>query len=182
MSLLGWFGAPMAFAQPGTSLPACEARGSHQWLSTRPSPLDSVTLTTRGAVAKICYSRPSLRGRSVDSLVPPRFAWRMGANEPTLLFLTRALNVGGGSLAAGRYVILAVPGAERWTLVFNTTPDSEPTRMFKNLTQVGTATGRVERVPDKIEQFTIRVQSDVPETAFLLEWGNWRVVVPVRAP
>jgi hypothetical protein len=53
--------------EPPTPTPACHARGSRQWLATRPSPLDSAVVTVRGAVAKICYSRPSARGRSVNT-------------------------------------------------------------------------------------------------------------------
>src|SRR5437667_16851 len=104
--------------EPLTSAPACQVRGSRQWLATRPSPLDSVLVTVRGATAKICYSRPSARGRSVDSLVPPGPAWRMGANEPTTITVTNRLNVGGAFLETGRYVVLAVPGVDRWTLAF----------------------------------------------------------------
>jgi hypothetical protein len=50
----------------------------------------------------------------------------MGANEPTTITLTNRLSIGGALLASGRYVILAVPGIERWTLVFYTAPDTEP--------------------------------------------------------
>jgi len=48
-----------------TATPACGWQGSQQWLSTRPSPLDSAQVALPGGVAKICYSRPSLRGRSL---------------------------------------------------------------------------------------------------------------------
>lgn len=159
---------------------ACRARGSHTWLATRPSPLDSVVATVSGTTAKICYSRPHARGRSVDSLVPPGPAWRMGANEPTTITVSNSLDVGGARLATGQYVILAVPGLTRWTLVFYTTPDTEPAKMFQNLTQVATGTGEVERVSERLEQFTIRAENDSLGTNLLLEWGTWRVRVPMR--
>ena len=159
---------------------ACHVRGSQQWLATRPSPLDSVALTVGGASAKICYSRPSARGRSVDSLVPPGPAWRMGANEPTTITLTDTLKVGGALLGAGRYVILGVPGVARWTLVFYTTPDTEPAKMFQNLKQVAAGTGEVEHLAQPVEQFTIRRESDSTRSDLLLEWGTWRVRVPIQ--
>ena len=166
--------------EPLTPAPACHVRGSRQWLATRPSPLDSVVVTVPGATAKICYSRPSARGRSVDSLVPPGPAWRMGANEPTTITVANRLNVGGAFLGTGRYVILAVPGLDRWTLAFYTTPDTEPAKMFQNLKQVATGTGEVVRVVAPVEQFTIRSESDSTTLSLLLEWGTWRVRVPVR--
>lgn len=163
-----------------TPASACHVRGSRQWLATRPSPLDSVVVMVRGATATICYSRPSARGRSVDSLVPLGPAWRMGANEPTTITVTNRLNVGGAFLGMGRYVILAVPELNRWTLVFYTTPDTEPAKMFQNLKQVATGTGEVVRVVEPVEQFTIRSESDSTTPRLLLEWGTWRVLVPVR--
>jgi hypothetical protein len=158
---------------------ACGLRGAHLWQSTRPSPLDSATLSVDGRIAVICYSRPSARGRSVDSLVQSGIAWRTGANEPTTLTLTGRLNVGGALLDPGRYVILTVPEAGEWHIVFNTTPDTEPAKMFASLHQVAMGTGSVERTAVPVEQFTIRALADA--AAFTLEWGNWRVHVPVRA-
>jgi hypothetical protein len=161
--------------------PTCNVRGSHQWLSTRPSPLDSAVVAIGDATALICYSRPQARGRSVDSLVPRGLAWRLGANEPTTLTLSNAMSVGGVRLGAGRYVLLAVPGDAKWTVVFHTTPDSEPAKMFQTMKQVAMGTASAERVAPLVEQFTIRAAPDgVP--AFLLEWGPWRVRLPVAAP
>jgi len=71
-----------------------------------------------------------LRGRTIESLLPLGVAWRTGANEPATITVTHRVNVGGADLPAGRYVILTVPQAEQWILVFNTTPDSEPGKMF----------------------------------------------------
>jgi DUF2911 family protein len=159
---------------------ACHVRGSQQWLATRPSPLDSVSVTVSGTTAKICYSRPSARGRSVDSLVPPGTAWRLGANEPTIITLTDSLSIGGAALGAGRYVILAVPGLNRWTLVFYTTPDTEPAKMFHNLQQVAIGTGQVEQTAEPVDKFTIRSEGDPTNCELLLEWGNWRVRIPVQ--
>lgn len=164
-----------------TTAPACHVRGSQQWLATRPSPLDSTVVTVRGTTAKICYSRPRARGRSVDSLVPPGSAWRMGANEPTTITVTSKLNIGGALLATGRYVILAVPDVKRWTFAFYTTPDTEPAQMFQNLKQVATGTGEVGPMVKSLEQFTIRSEGEGTTLDLLLEWGTWRVRVPVRA-
>jgi len=159
---------------------ACGMRGAERWQSTRPSPLDSVSVVLRDRIARICYSRPSARGRSVDSLVPLRRAWRTGANEPTTITLTSRLSIGGVVLDRGRYVLLTVPGQEQWRLVFNTTPDTEPARMFATLRQVALGTGQVETLTRSVEQFTIRAVVDSVAPEFLFEWGTWRVHVPVR--
>jgi hypothetical protein len=105
----------------------------------------------------------------------------MGANEPTTITLTNQLNIGGALLVTGRYIILAVPGVKRWTLVFYTTPDTEPAKMFQNLKLVTTGTGEVEPVAKPVEQFTIRSEGESTTPDLLLEWGTWRVRIPVRA-
>src|SRR2546425_1129612 len=90
--------------EPLTPVLACHVRGSRQWLATRPSPLDSVVVTVRGATAKI----------------------------------------------------------------------------FQNLRQVATGTGEVVRMAEPLEQFTIRSESDSTTPSLLLEWGTWRVRIPLR--
>jgi hypothetical protein len=169
-----------AAIQTSTTSLTCHVRGPQEWLATRPSPLDSVTVTVGGATATICYSRPSARGRSVDSLVPLGKAWRVGANEPTTITLSGRLVVGGALLTAGRYVMLAVPGMKQWTVGFYTTPDTEPVKMFQSLKQVASGSGVVERVVNATEKFTIRVDPSGTTSDLLLEWGTWRVRIPVR--
>lgn len=160
--------------------PPCGMRGAERWQSTRPSPLDSVTIVVQERLVTICYSRPSARGRSVDSLIPFGRAWRTGANEPTTLTLMGKWSVGGAVLDAGRYVLLTVPGPDQWRLVFNTSPETEPTKVFQTLRQVALGTGQVEPLSSPIDQFTIRAVSDREASAFLFEWGTRRIRVAVR--
>ena len=52
----------------------------------RVSPLGSVDLHAGAAMVRLCYGRPTMRGRTVfGGLVPYDSLWRMGANEPTRL-------------------------------------------------------------------------------------------------
>jgi hypothetical protein len=73
-----------------------------------------------------------------------------------------------------------VPQDQQWILVFNTTPDTEPGKMFASLKQVGLGSGRVEHVDEPIEQFTIRGVTDSTQSSFILEWGTRRIRIPVR--
>jgi hypothetical protein len=83
-------------------------------------------------------------------------------------------------LDPGRYVMLTVPQRDAWRIVFNTTPDTEPSRMFATLRQVAIGEGRVDGVVP-VERFTIGAIADSADPAFTLEWGTWRVRIPVRA-
>src|SRR5919109_5015827 len=54
----------------------------------RKSPLDSLTFTVAGQPVKLCYGRPSSRGRTMigGERVPYGKLWRTVANEPTIFF------------------------------------------------------------------------------------------------
>lgn len=160
-------------------LPACVAQGTAENpLATRSSPLDSVTFAAGGRTAKICYSRPSARGRMVmDSLVPYGRSWRTGANEPTTLYLPAAAEIGGATLDAGRYYITSIPTAGDWTIVFNTTNVTDPAQILQSLVEVARGSGRSERVAAPIEKFTIRPEG----RELLLEWERTRVRIPIKA-
>src|SRR5207249_7129364 len=77
----------LAQAQPGNSQAApftCWIRGPADKLAERPSPLDSSAVQLGGGTIKLCYGRPSARGRKVmGELVPFDQPWRLGANEAT---------------------------------------------------------------------------------------------------
>lgn len=160
------------------TLPACVAQGTAEMpLATRPSPLDSVTFAVGDRTAKICYSRPSARGRMVmDSLVPYGRSWRTGANEPTTLYLPISAEIGGAKLAAGRYYITTIPTAGDWAVVFNTSNVTNPAEILQNLVEVARGAGRSERVAVPVEKLTIRPEG----RALLLEWERTLVRISVK--
>ena len=69
--------------------------------------------------ARILYSRPQLKGRAIESLVPEGKVWRLGANESTELTLFVPMKVGGTSLAAGMYTLYAIPQEGEMTIIVN---------------------------------------------------------------
>lgn len=67
------------------------------------------------------YSRPSVKGRVIwGEVVPYGEVWRMGANENTIFSCTHDITVEGQALAAGTYGVHAIPGQEKWTVLFST--------------------------------------------------------------
>lgn len=171
--------AHRALAQVGTA-PRCPVRGSAQWLATRPSPLDSATVSIDSGIAKLCYSRPHARGRVVfGALVAYGRAWRTGANEPTTLYLTVPATVAGASLAAGRYVLLTVPDRDRWAVVFHTAEGTEASEMYRTLKRVAVAWAEASQAADTVEQLTVRPAPATEPPGFILAWETTRVRLPV---
>src|ERR671921_2872699 len=87
----------------------------------RKSPLDSLTFTVAKQPVKVCYGRPSSRGRTMlgGSAVPYGKLWRTGANEPTIFFAPIPLKVAGLSVQPGVYSLYTVPGRGEWEVIVN---------------------------------------------------------------
>jgi hypothetical protein len=67
---------------------------------------------------RIDYGQPHLRGRRLHegNLVPMDSAWRLGANESTMLISDVDLTIGGQAVPKGRYILFAIPRRAGWTL------------------------------------------------------------------
>lgn len=153
----------------------------------RTSPRDSVTLTVGSTVVKVCYSRPSARGRTMigGDAVPFGRVWRTGANEATMVHLTGALMIAGVHVEPGTYALYTVPGEREWEIVINRSylqwgHESSYTDSVR-AQEVGRGRAAPQRPDAPVEQFTIRAVPAAGGNADLvLEWETTRVVVPVR--
>lgn len=164
---------------------ACQPTASGEELAERQSPYDSVSVTIDGGEAQICYSRPSLRGRTMigGEAVPWGQLWRFGANEPTIIHLNTAASIAGATVEPGSYSLYTVPQeGEEWMLVVNRstsqwghegqyTPEVESQEM-------GRYPIRAETLDEPVEQFTIREAPERP--GIVAEWQNSRVHIPIE--
>ncbi len=160
---------------------SCKVRGSFEWLSQRASPLDSAIVVIDGNVAKVCYSRPSARGRTVfGGLVPYGKAWRTGANEPTVLHLPFRAEVAGVQLDAGRYMLFTVPHPEQWVIAIFISDATDPVEMFRTMRSVGEGMVVAESLETHVETFTMRGTTGAAVADLILEWERVRVRIPIR--
>lgn len=180
--------AEIEAATPADVALACSPRGD---VTGRTSPYDSAVVSLATVEAKVCYSRPSMRGRVIfgpegSALVPYGQLWRTGANEPTTLHLSGAAEVAGVAVEAGSYSIYTVPGEAEWTVIVNRSTEqwgieSQYTPEIEAM-EVGRAAVRSETMADAVELFTIRFEPAGADAADLvLEWERTRVRVPVAA-
>jgi hypothetical protein len=154
----------------------------------RKSPLDSLTFSISGKPVKVCYGRPSARGRVMlgGSSIPYGKLWRTGANEPTVFFAPLPLRVAGLPVPPGVYSLYTIPGAREWEIIVNRSisqwgHENEYTDKVK-AQELGRAKVKAEAVAPPVETFTIRSEP-VGEKAVsvLLEWEKTRVRIPVEA-
>jgi hypothetical protein len=157
-------------------------------LAERRSPYDSVTFSVGPQRTRICYSRPSVGGRTVfGGLVPWGQLWRTGADEPTTLHLPFNATIAGLSVPAGSYSIYTVPAEQgEWTVIINRsiTQWGHPSSYTADVQaqELGRAQVKTERLDQLVERFTIRAEPVGQNGAdILLEWERTRVRIPIRA-
>lgn len=154
----------------------------------RVSPYDSAAVEAGDLRAKICYGRPSARGRTMigGEAVPYGKLWRTGANEPTIIHLATSAEIAGIALEPGSYSLYTIPDRESWTVIVNrsiTQWGHESTYRGEVAEQeVGRATVAREDLPEHVETFTIRSEPTGPAaTQIVLEWETTRVRIPIAA-
>ncbi|MGB5699844.1 DUF2911 domain-containing protein, partial [Muriicola sp.] len=65
---------------------------------------------------RVIYSRPQLKGRSMEELAPAGKVWRTGANEAAEITFFKGATIGGQKIDAGTYALFTIPGADGWTV------------------------------------------------------------------
>jgi len=146
------------------------------------SPMDAaIYRTDRNAppVAKIVYSRPQLKGRSLDKLAPNGKMWRTGANEGTEITLYKDVTMGGKSVKAGTYTLTTIPGDGEWTVVLNSNLNVWGGGAFgyNEDTEVTRFTAKASKGDESIEAFAIAFDKD---GNIHMAWGNVRVAIPMK--
>jgi len=162
----------------------CAFSGTPQELAERVSPPDSLDAAIAGGRLKVCYSRPSARGRVImGELVPFDEPWRTGANEATLIHLGFPARIAGVRLQPGTYSLYTIPGRETWEIVFNRSVRREgmPIDAGVQAQDVGRATVPVEPLDRHVETLTFDLRPTGRGSAeLLLEWETTRVRIPVE--
>lgn len=155
-------------------------------LATRKSPLDSLAFKVGAANVKVCYGRPSARGRTMlgGSSVPFGKLWRTGANEPTMIHSTGPLVIAGIAVPAGSYSIYTIPGEKEWHVIVNRSisqwgHESQYTAAVK-AQEVGHGIVPSAALATPIDTFTIRAEpGSGGKVDLVLEWETTRVAIPV---
>jgi Protein of unknown function (DUF2911) len=154
----------------------------------RPSPLDSLTFKVGTASVKVCYGRPSLRGRELlgSAQIPYGKLWRTGANEPTIFYAPVALQMAGIRVPPGLYSLYTVPGEKEWEIIVNrsTSQWGHESRYTDEVKAQELGRGKVpaESIAKPVETFTIRAEpGSGGAQSLVLEWETTRVKIPVKA-
>lgn len=142
----------------------------------------ATTLSQDIGISKIelAFARPAVKGRKIwGDLVPYGQVWRAGANNATVLKLSRSAKVAGKEVPAGAYGFFVIPNEKSWTLILNKQAKQWGAYEYKPAEDVL----RWEVVPQEgpfLEYLDYRVTPTGMDGAIVeLGWEKLRVSFPV---
>jgi len=129
---------------------------------------------------RVIYSRPQLKGRSMEELAPAGKVWRTGANEATEITFFKGATVGGQKIDAGTYALFTIPGEKSWTVILNKNLNQWGSYFYDESGDVARVTANVSTAADSLEAFSITFQDVDNGVHMVMGWGTTRVAVPIE--
>ena len=135
------------------------------------SPMDAASYPAnwRNAdkLVKIIYSRPQLKGRSLDKLAPKDKVWRTGANEAAEITFYKEVTFGGKKVSAGTYSLFSIPTDEDWTIILSNQKNIWGSYFYDKSEDVVRVSGKVSKLQESIEEFSIIFEGEKSEATML---------------
>jgi hypothetical protein len=128
-------------------------------------------------VIKIIYSRPQLKGRSLEKLAPLGKKWRTGANEATEVTFYKDVVFGGTAVKAGTYTMYAIPGKATWTVALSSQLNVWGVYFHKDENDVAKVTIPVKQTEENLDVFSIAIDEDM---TINMGWGTTLISIPVQ--
>lgn len=156
-----------------------------QVTTPKPSPKAKLTQAVGLTDIAIEYARPSIKGRTVfGNLVPFGKIWRTGANKNTEISFSTDVVINGKTLKKGAYAIFTKPNTTSWDVYFYTdTKNWGVPKKWDDSKVALQTTAKVEKMPMKVETFTISIDNLTNKSAILgMLWENSYVGVKIETP
>jgi hypothetical protein len=148
------------------------------------SPMDAASYPTNWRQAdklvKVIYSRPQLKGRSLDKLAPNGKVWRTGANEAAEITFYKNVMFGGKKVKAGTYTLFTIPTDGNWTVILSNQKNVWGSYFYDEKEDVARVEAEVSQGKNSLEAFSIVFDGEDEEAMMHLGWGKTRVSVPVK--
>ena len=145
------------------------------------SPMDIASFPSNYRVSekviKIIYSRPQLKGRSLEKLAPLGKKWRTGANEATEITFYKDVIFGGAAVKAGTYTMYAIPGKNTWTVALSSQLNVWGVYFHKDENDVAKVTIPVKQTEENLDVFSIAIDEDM---TINMGWGTTLIRIPVQ--
>ncbi len=148
------------------------------------SPMDAAAYPTDWKnpkkLAKVVYSRPQLKGRSLDKLAPKGKVWRTGANEAVEITFYKDVTFGGKPVKAGTYTLFTIPGDNEWTVILSTARNVWGAYFYNESEDVVRVMAKVSKAKSTLEVFSMAFDGKGNDANLYMGWGDVLVSVPVK--
>lgn len=148
------------------------------------SPMDAAAFPSNwresDKLVKVVYSRPQLKGRTLDKLAPNGKVWRTGANEAAEITFYKKVNFGGKEVTPGTYTLFTIPTDEDWTVILSNQKNVWGSYFYDEKDDVVRVTGKVATSQDLIEEFSIVFEGEGNDATMYIGWAKTIVSVPVK--
>lgn len=146
------------------------------------SPMDATAFPNdykdAAKLAKVVYSRPQLKGRSLSELAPEGKVWRTGANEATEITFYTDMNLGQNKIKAGTYTLYAIPEKDSYTIIINKDLNVWGAYFYKPENDVARLSVPVNMAEESLESFSMVFSKSDNGITLNMGWGKLRVAVP----
>lgn len=127
----------------------------------------------------VTYSRPQLKGRSFEEIVPENKIWRTGANEATEIRVFKPILFGGKSLDVGTYSLYTIFGENNVTVIVNTAINSWGSYSYKQENDIARVVIPQTKSDTSLEAFSMAFSENETAATLDIGWGYMRASVPV---
>ena len=148
------------------------------------SPMDAAAYPSSykesNKLVKVIYSRPQLKGRTVEKLAPSGKVWRTGANEAVEITFYKDVTFGGKAVKAGKYSLFTIPGEKEWTIILNSAENVWGSYSYNESDDVVRVMGVVSKSDELVEALSIAFDGTDDDANMYVGFGNVIVTVPVK--
>ncbi|MGO4821575.1 MULTISPECIES: DUF2911 domain-containing protein [unclassified Flavobacterium] len=129
-------------------------------------------------VAKITYSRPQLKGRSLSELAPEGKVWRTGANEANEITFYKDITLGQSKIKAGTYTLYTIPNKDNYTIIISKDLNVWGSYFYKPENDVARLTVPVTEGKESLESLSMVFTKADKGVVLNMGWDKVRVAVP----
>ena len=148
------------------------------------SPMDQAKFPTSNRVtdkvAIITYSRPQLKNRSFDDIVPKNKVWRTGANEATELRLFNDIEINNTTIVAGTYTLFTIPESEEITFIINKATNIWGAYRYNSENDIFRFKVPINKAEESLEAFSIAFSENDEQAKIHFGWELVRFEVPFK--
>jgi Protein of unknown function (DUF2911) len=139
--------------------------------------------TTQKLIAKLLYSRPLKKGRSIFGSTEKNLCeygkpWRLGANEASEITFFENVTIANQQIAKGTYVIYCIPQSNNWTIILNSDLNTWGLHIDSRKDVYKILTPVLKQEPN-IESFTMVFEETRNGSNLIMAWDNVKAILPI---